>query len=427
MISLNSYLYSSTPSNNNLNYGLKSFNIYYYIPYIFLIIIAIIILFMAIIKIKFKFWAVQPVFHIYDIRYMIFPPGIIDKELPIENKYCNLKNIETITNNKLSELKMEKTVNFIKLNYLQNNENVFIPKKEYIFPYFTGHENIPIFSFYTETIKMTDLKEGNIIEDKKIIGVMTTRPINIVINDIHDSNAKFTAYYVDYLCVDKMYRNKGIAPQIIQTHHYNQRRINRKIVVSLFKREGTLTGIVPLCVYSTYGFSVDKWGKPKEINARYKLLEISEQNAYLLIDFIKNNSSLFDITLITDVPNLIELIKTKNIYIYIIFFDNQVQSAYFYRKTCTFIKKNTEVLTCFASINACNDIDIFIQGFRCSFWETADKNYFGFAAVENISHNNFIINHLLKKNKPVIISPTAYFFYNFAYHTFKCEKVLFIN
>ena len=31
------------------------------------------------------------------------------------------------------------------------------------------------------------------------------------------------------------------------------------------------------------------------------------------------------------------------------------------------------------------------------------------------------------KTKPSIISPTAYFFYNFAYLTFKPEKVLIIN
>ena len=431
MINLNSYLNSGSSNNTyNTSHGniFNSYNLYHYIPYIFLIIIVIIILLMAIIKIKFKFWSIQPVFHIYDIRYMLFPPGIINHDLPIENKYCNFKNIETITYKKLSDLKMEKIVNFIKLNYLQNNENVFVPKKQNIFPYFIGHENISLFSFYTETTNMINLKEGNIIEDKKIIGIMNTRPINITINDNRDANAKFTAYYVDYLCVDKLYRNKGIAPQIIQTHHYNQRRINPKIHVSLFKREGNLTGIVPLCVYSTYGFSVDKWGKPKELDAMYKLLEITEQNAYLLIDFIKNNSLTFDITIITDIPNLMELIKTKNIFIYVIFTDNQVKCAYFYRKTCTFIKKNMEILTCFASINATsNDSNIFIQGFRCSFWETADKHYFGFAVVENISHNYLIINHLKIKNHPVIISPTAYFFYNFAYHTFKPEKVLFIN
>ena len=427
MINLNSYLYSSNITTSYTGNNSKLYNIYNYIIIFFLIIFIIIILLTAIIKIKFKFWAIQPVFHIYDLRYMIFPPGIINHDFPIENKYCNFKNIETITYKNLSDLKKDKIVNFIKLNYLQNNDNVFIPKKQNFFPYFISHENVPLFSFYTETTNMTDLKEGIIIEDKKIIGIMTTRPINISINVHHDTNAKFTAYYVDYLCVDKMYRNKGIAPQIIQTHHYNQRRINTQVHVSIFKREGSLTGIVPLCVYSTYGFSVDKWGKPKEIDAIYKLLEITEQNVHLLIDFIKINSLHFDITIITSIPNLLELIKSKNIYIYVIFSDNQVKSTYFYRKTCTFIKKNMEILTCFASINACDDLNIFIQGFRCSFWETANKNYFGFAAVENISHNHLIINYLTIKNHPVIISPTAYFFYNFAYHTFKPEKVLFIN
>ena len=57
----------------------------------------------------------------------------------------------------------------------------------------------------------------------------------------------------------------------------------------------------------------------------------------------------------------------------------------------------------------------------------AEKNKFGFAAIESISHNNVIINNLLLKTAPLIISPTAYFFYNFAYNTFKPEKVLIIN
>ena len=62
--------------------------------------------------------------------------------------------------------------------------------------------------------------------------------------------------------------------------------------------------------------------------------------------------------------------------------------------------------------------NIFIRGFKISFWKIAAENYFGFAAIENISHNNIIINNLLIKNKPIIISPTAYFFYqNFAYNT----------
>ena len=400
-----------------------------YIPYMLLTVIIIIILLMAFIRIKFKFWAVQPVFHIYDIGYLFFPPGIISQELPMENKYCNFKNIETIKYNEVSDLKISKFVNFIKSHYLQNNENIFSPKKENIFPYFSNHSNMSLFSFFTEKVNLMDMKNDTVIEDSKIVGVMTTRPINIQINtkNTNKNETNLVAYYVDYLCVDKSYRKKGIAPQIIQTHHYNQRRLNKDVYVSLFKREGKLTGIVPLCAYYTYGFSVNKWGKPKDIDGAYSLLEITAQNFHLLLDYIKSNSDNFDIIATTHIPNIIELMKTKNIFIYAVFLNNVIKSAYFYRKTCTFITKNMEALCCFASINTCDEPDIFIQGFKCSFWLTADKNMFGFASIENISHNNAIIKHLLIRNHPLIVSPTAYFFYNFAYQTFHPEKVLFIN
>jgi hypothetical protein len=85
------------------------------------------------------------------------------------------------------------------------------------------------------------------------------------------------------------------------------------------------------------------------------------------------------------------------------------------------------VLSCFASINNGDSEDIFIQGFKISFWEIAEKNNFGFSAIENISHNDIIVNNIILKTKPVISSPTAYFFYNFAYPTFASNKVLIIN
>ena len=46
---------------------------------------------------------------------------------------------------------------------------------------------------------------------------------------------------------------------------------------------------------------------------------------------------------------------------------------------------------------------------------------------ENISHNNTIIDNLCIKTTPLIVSPTAYFFYNFAYRTFSSTKVLIIT
>jgi len=396
------------------------------ISYILFFIVFIILIFYIYIKLKFGFWIVQPVFHVYDIFYMIWPPGIINHNLPEKNKYTNFKNIETIVYDKITELRLNRLVNFIKLNYLQNKDNIFSPKLENIAPYFQSHNSMSFISFYNEENNLMDLKKGTIIEEKKLIGIMTTRPIHVIINN-GQSDSKFDAYYVDYLCVDKSYRKKGIAPQIIQTHHYNQSHLNNKIRVSLFKREDELTGIVPLCVYSTYGFSVNNWNKPQELHSAYKLLEINSQNFHSLFDFITNNQNYFDIFIYTEVTNIINLIKTNNIYIYVIIYNDKIICAYFFRKTCVFIEKNMEVLSCFASINNCTDVSIFIQGFKISFWKIASEKYFGFSAIENISHNNIIIDNIKIKTAPLIISPTAYFFYNFAYNTFKPNKVLIIN
>ena len=398
-----------------------------YLSYILCFVILIIFVIYIYIHLKYGFWVLQPVFHIYDFKYYLNAPGIIEDSLPKKNKYTNFKNIETILFTDLTSIQKKRFNNLIKINYLQNKDNIFSPQPENIFPYFIGHNDKSFISFYYEDTHMVDLKNGNMVTDREIIGAITSRPLNVVINnDKHNDNTNFRVYYVDYLCVNKLHRKKGIAPQIIQTHHYNYRHINKNIVVSLFKREDELTGIVPLCVYSTYGFNVDKWVKPFELSGEYKLLEINQQNIRYLYDFIKMNSSKFDIVITSEVTNLLELIKTKNIYLYVILCDEEILCCYFFRKSCVEVKKGLEVLSCFASICNC-DTDIFIQGFKISFWKIAAENFFGFAAIENISHNNIIIDNIMLKTKPLIKSPTAYFFYNFAYPTFQSEKVLIIN
>ena len=400
---------------------------YPWVVYIFIVIIVIVILFYLYVRIKYGFWYYQPVFHVYNMWYMFAPPGIIQHDLPRENKYTNFKNVETVLYTELPDFKLQRFIHFINANYLQNKDNVYVPKKENVVPYFECHNSSSFFSFYKETELITDLKKGTITNEDRIVGVMTSRPIHIFINK-GEKDSEFDAYYVDYLCVDKGYRKKGIAPQVIQTHHYNQRHINKNIVVNLFKREGELTGIVPLCVYSTYGFSMKKWHKPCELYAGYKLLEVNEQNYHFLFDFLQSNKDQFEIIINVEHANIIELIKTKNIFVYVLMEGNDIKSAYFYRKSCVFYEKGLEILSCFASIHdGTITTEVFVQGFKISFWKTAEKNYFGFAVIENISHNNLIIDNLCLKTKPVVVSPTAYFFYNFAYHSFKHNKVLILN
>jgi hypothetical protein len=247
---------------------------------------------------------------------------------------------------------------------------------------------------------------------------------------------ELSAYYMDYLCVDKHYSKKEIDYQLIQTHYYNQRYVNKNVYVNIFKREGEdeikNLGIIPLCKYFIYGFHVTKWTKPQDLPAMYKLLEITPQNFHNLHDFIKKNNTQFDIVIYPEISNMLELLKTRNIFIYVVMSKDEIKCAYFYTKTRLYMESRMEILNCFGSIydfewREENAKNIFIHGFKISFWKIASENFFGFAAIENISHNNIIIENLIQKTKPLIQSPTAYFFYNFAYHTFKSSKTLIIN
>ena len=396
------------------------------VPYILLSIILIVILISLYIRFKFRFWREQPVFHIYDFYYYLFPVGIIKHELPSINKYCNFQNIDTIPFSKITPLQKTQFVHFINKYFLQNNENVFIPKIRNITPYFTGHNSESFFSFYKEDELLTDLKTNSQVTSKKIISVMTTKPLNIQINNGH-SDAVFQIYYVDYLCVHKDNRKQGIAQQIIQTHEYNQRHLNKKISVSLFKRDGELTGIVPLCVYDTVCFDMTPWKKPEELFPdEGSLLEVGKTNIQHLLDFLKENNSKFDICITPELSNIMELIKTENIFIYMIVKNSNVVCCYFFKKSCTFIKKNKEILSCFASINDSNE-NIFIHGFKSAVFKIKETYpQYQFLTVENISHNDSIIANLKIRTAPYLISPTAYFFYNFAYSTLQSNRTFIL-
>ena len=369
-------------------------------------IVIIVILFFIIIKYKFNFWSYQPVFHFYDLHYWFNSIGIKNHDLPIKNKYYN-SCIDTINFATLRKSKLRQYLKLIQTNYLQNKENKFYPLTKNIMPYFMSH-NFPCFiSFY--------------IELDKIVGSITTRPLHASINN--GNNAEFDVYYVDYLCVDLKHRKMGIAPQLIQTHEYNQRHLNQKISVSLFKREGDLTGIVPLCFYKTYCFDMLGWCQPTPFPTK-QLVKCDAQNIYVLRDFINDNP--FSINIFPEYSNLLTLIETKNIHAYILLENSEIISAYFFRKTCVFIKKNMEVLSCFASINA-TLLKTFTHGFKLALSAVVRSHTFHYLAIENISHNNYIIDNIKLKTHPFIESPTAYFFYNFIYSTFESNKVLIIN
>lgn len=399
------------------------------------------------IRVKYRFWAIQPVFHIYDLYWYLFPCGIISHELPQKNKYCNMESIEWIKGNEnISSYQWTTMVRFLQKNYMyenQSKDNYFQPTVSYFSPYFQGHSHPCFFSLYWKPSYLFEKTSSEPIPSQTLIGMMTTRPLSITINEgnIHSC---FDVYYVDYLCVDRQSRKQGIAPQLIQTHEYLQRHTNQQIQVSLFKREGELTGIVPLCIYKTYGYELNQpFFQSSTIipfHPSWKLVNITTQTFYLLMDCLQIESERFHFVGIPETGNILKLIQTYNWFVYVLIdSEEEIQFIYFFTKTCTLIEKENEVLSLTATIQCENTNQKKyrketkekngIQGLLQSIHLIQQKHKrFQYLTIEDKADNGFIVNHFKKmKIKPHLKSPTAYFFYNFAYSTFSSYKVLLLH
>jgi hypothetical protein len=405
---------------------------------IFALIVLLLIVFFLYIRIKFRFWALQPVFHFYDLYYWIANIGIIQEELPSKNRYTNFKNIKTISYDILSDPNIKDFVWIVQLNYLRNKENKFAPDQSNIVPYFKGHNHKSFWSFYYEPSFLLDSKTNTTISNENLIAVITGRPLNLTFYKNNGKNKKgeMDVYYIDYLCVEKMHRKKNIAPQLIQTHEYNQSHLNRKICVSLFKREEELTGIIPLTVYKTYCFNMRNWFKPQGLRAKIQLLTGDKQNIYYLYNFINEltKKGKWDLTVLPAISNLMELVTTGNLFVKMLISEGEIIATYIFKKTCTFIEKDKEIISCIASFfqHPALSKEEFIQGFKVALWSIIEQkekepNKFKYLIVEDISDNNHIIENIKIKTHPIAVSPTAYFFYNFAHNPFKPNRILMIN
>ena len=233
---------------------------------------------------------------------------------------------------------------------------------------------------------------------------MTTRDVNLTID-----NKTINVYYVDNLCVHKFHRKEGIAPQIIQTHEFNQAHMNNNYQVSLFKREGELTGIVPLTSYLTKQYKISK---DIEFEKNLNIIKITHQNINLLINFIFENKDKFSCIILPSISCLINLIKKETYYVYGILNKNKLIACYFFKDSEMIYKENNtekKALDFFASINN-TDMNVFINGLNTILVNYIE--YFHFLTIEYISDNIEFIQYF-SDSREIIISPTAYFLYNY--------------
>ena len=402
----------------------------YYLYLIILLFFIILIFVKLYIKIKYKFWAYQPVFHKYNLFYKFFKTGIINNELPEINKYCNFCNVLVSDYEDLEENTLQNMVDFLNTHYNEKNKKNEKNEKNENNENINNSISLSNFSSYFIGTSKSFISGYYGIEGSNLSGIMTTRPLNITLNKI----PSFKLYYADFLCVHRDYKNKDIIQELIQTHEYIQRHKNKKINVLLLKYKENLPGVIALTTYKTYQFEIKHIPKQPLPHASMQIIEINKQNIRLLITFIYSQKNKFNCFILPDMANLLNLINNKTYIVYVIIQKNIILACYFFRD-CYMqnksinksadkstdksndksndksiqISRSINLIECFASINNCQN-EFFISGF----YNAIKKINARLITIENISHNNIMINYLfllniISKNKNKI----SYFLYNY--------------
>lgn len=392
------------------------------IIYLIMFIILLHVLWYAYVKLRYKFWSLQPVFQYYQWWYWLYPIGILNNELPEKNRFVNLDQIITTKFEEIDKIHLEKYLNLIKIHFLNYKELSFNPEDKNILSYFESNNISPFFTLYFENEKLIT-ENKDIVNNKKLIGGMTSRALNVYIKN----KDPFHIYYVDYLCVEKSKRNKNIAPQIIQTHVYNVRRINDNIKTFLFKKDSNLNGIVPLTLYLTNSYNIKEWDLPKMTHPSFNTLELNKQTLQLFFEFIDTNNT-FKCYISCNPENLLHLIETGNIHGYIVRNNNYVIGVYLFRNSTTLFNKQKVFDLFFSLSNKDKNKENFILGFEKSLLSCYKKEQFTYLSIENMSHNNYIMNMINSRQyQPYKTFPTAYYFYNYINKPFFPNDVAIIH
>ena len=296
-----------------------------------------------------------------------------------------------------------------------------------MFTYLKNHNPSSIVSLMYRKKPVYDVTNKKSIITNQLISMMTNRPLECTLD-----SKKIMIAYVDYLCVHNKYRKQGNAPKNIFTHYVKFRNEEKNINVMLFKRESNMTAYVPLTTYYTYGFHIKNWKYTMPTYGNITNILINSQTLDIFFHFFKNMQQHFRCFMSPSLSNLQELVEKELLFIFVLLKNDCPIACYIFRNPYTFYHTsygNKPSIDCIASYlhDKILDQQIFIDFFYHSVIQIGKKHPFEFLIIENISDNNFIIQNIFKKNKPIIKAPTAYYFYNFAYRPILSTNIFLLN
>jgi hypothetical protein len=127
-----------------------------------------------------------------------------------------------------------------------------------------------------------------------------------------------------------------------------------------------------------------------------------------------------------DLSNILNMIKTENIYIYGVLQNGNLTAAYAFRRPSLFYDKE-EAIECFFSLYAdtLKDKHAYITGFNISLNKCKEKLKTNILLIEDIGQSGKLVDYLRNNLLSVLFkSPTAFFLYNYACYTVPSKNAL---
>jgi hypothetical protein len=353
----------------------------------------------------------------------------------MKTKFCDFSNIKTTDYLEISEYEKTNLTNLLQCYYIPTEEIIHNIKNTDIDAYLTGQSMPSYVSLYIDIeykVQYKKNKPETVEPALKPTGCISSRCINFLYKGTTNSRTyvEMPIYYIDFLAVNPEKDVKVISRKLLQTHEYNQRLKNPKVLVSLIKKEIELfDGVVSLVRYKTYLFNLRNIHFPK-LPTHHEVLEITTENIDIILDFfylLKNcsndtNPFGFDIMIISEIGNIISLIKQKLLYVFCLRNGENILGIYFFKDAkMQYEKLNQEniennTLYCIGSITNCDLNQLFYLGYLHGLRKIIEKQHkFKMILMEEIGHNCYLVNLWREKHTPVFVNDTAYYLFNMIY------------
>jgi hypothetical protein len=371
------------------------------------LIIILITLFFIMISIKYPFWNRQPIFHTYDFWRKFYKKSfIINNEAITSKKYID-NDIKTFKYGELSNESFNEIVKFIQSNYIDSENIIYMALRKTFELYFTGQSDVTLITLYRD--------KGY---SREINGCITSSSINM-----YFENKYMNAYYLDNICIHRgktrndLMKKMSISYKLFQTHENNQRKMNRFIKVSLFKKEINLCeGIIPLVKFETYLFHLKL---PRNLRTPKKMIctRIYKTNYDILTDFIekiKLNEICFKFNIHMDIGNIIGLLDSQEYYFYCLVIGKQKLGYYFFKNPRIIYEEfDGETLQLIGSYNNTKSVETFSIGYLIAINEIRKLRPFNMLILSNLSHNIMLLEKTLYNHHLVSQHMSAYYLYNY--------------